>query len=744
MARRKKSPLTKLSQEHINMLVALTGIFLALITLIGDTQSLIGFYTFDILSKTFGEYYKLVFSPVLILLGIKLFTEKTLHFNSYRAFGLLFYFLSLTTILGVFFHPYEAYFNLYDTLIPLLGKATLLACSIGLWFASLYILFRFSVVHATMRSTQVLPRFSDIKESFKVEKELAKVRKEQRSVQKTGKTQTRVEKKLEKEASDLEKKLEELRREKEQLAKMKQPKQLELQKQTQRKVSVSEGSSSSSSGIASLFTKKSPETDGKTQVPITNFNNWQLPTTMLLQKRDTEIRVDDNEVRTKEIEIQEKLLQFGISVTMEGYKVGPTVIQYRLKPSKGVKLQSIVNLKKDLTLALHAKSIRIQAPIPGLGVVGVEVPNEERQAVGLRELLESPQFKNKKLEIPIAIGKDVSGDLVFGDLTKMPHLLVAGQTASGKSVGMNGFLLSMLYKFSPSELKMIMVDPKRVELSVYNGIPHLLTPVITNPEKALNALKWAVAEMLRRYDMATKVNARNLLEYNAKVNKSEKLPYIVIVIDELADLMMSGQKKEVEGSIARIAQMARAVGMHLIVATQRPSVDVITGLIKANIPSRIAFTVASQIDSRTVIDKMGAEDLLGRGDMLYYPTGNLAPERVQGVLVETGEVEAVVNPLKLTIDPDMLNNLQDTSIADGRSNKEGSILEGYEGDQDEDPAIIEKAIQVVKETRKGSTSLIQRKLGLGYARAAKVLDILEELGVVGPANGSKPREVYVD
>jgi len=292
----------------------------------------------------------------------------------------------------------------------------------------------------------------------------------------------------------------------------------------------------------------------------------------------------------------------------------------------------------------------------------------------------------------------------------MPHLLVAGQTASGKSVGMNGFLISMLYKFSPSELKMIMVDPKRVELSVYNGIPHLLTPVITNPEKALNALKWAVAEMLRRYDLATQVNARNLKEYNSKVSKKEKLPYIVIVIDELADLMMSGQKKEVEGNIARIAQMARAVGMHLIVATQRPSVDVITGLIKANIPSRIAFTVASQVDSRTVIDKAGAEDLLGRGDMLYYPTGNLEPERVQGVFVETHEIESVVNEIKRTVDPDMLENMQDMSIAEGKSNFAGSIMENYEGEQEEDPEIIEKAIQVVKESRKGSTSLIQRKL----------------------------------
>ncbi len=554
---------------------------------------------------------------------------------------------------------------------------------------------------------------------------------------------TAEEKKMAKESSQLEKQLAELKREKEALAKLKQPKQLQLEKQQNRKVEVA--GKSSGGKISSLFGSKSEApAETKKDVPVTNFNNWQFPSLRLLEMRNTEIKADSNEIRTKEIEIQEKLLQFGISVEMSGYKVGPTVIQYRLKPNTGVKLQKIVNLKKDLTLALHAKNIRIQAPIPGLGVVGIEVPNDERQAVGLRELIGSEQFMSKKMEIPMAIWKDVAGNMVFGDLAKMPHLLVAGQTASGKSVGMNGFLISMLYKFSPTDLKLIMVDPKRVELSIYNGIPHLLTPVITNPEKALNSLKWAVAEMLRRYDLATQVNARNLGEYNKKVSKDQKLPYIVIVIDELADLMMSGQKKEVEGCIARIAQMARAVGMHLIVATQRPSVDVITGLIKANIPSRIAFTVASQIDSRTVLDKMGAEDLLGRGDMLYYPTGNLEAERVQWVLVETHEIEAVVNQLKLTVDPDMLKNMQDPEIANGKSSTAGSILEGYNGDQEEDPEIIEKAIQVVKESKKGSTSLIQRKLGLWYARAAKVLDILEELGVVGPANGSKPRDVYVD
>jgi len=297
---------------------------------------------------------------------------------------------------------------------------------------------------------------------------------------------------------------------------------------------------------------------------------------------------------------------------MRGYQAGPTVVQYRLKPAEGIKLNKIESLKKDLTLALHAKSVRIQAPIPGLGLVGIEVPNDERKAVGIRELIESKMFTGHKSNLAMVVGKDINGDHVICDLAKMPHLLIAGQTGSGKSVGMNGFLLSLLYKNSPETLRLLMVDPKRVELGIYNGIPHLLAPVINTPDKALNALKWAVAEMMRRYDLLQQAACRNLEEFNKKKSRKDRMPNIVIVIDELADLMMSGAKKDVENSIVRIAQMARAVGMHLIVATQRPSVDVITGLIKANIPSRVAFTVASQVDSRTILDKVGAEDLLGK------------------------------------------------------------------------------------------------------------------------------------
>ncbi len=297
---------------------------------------------------------------------------------------------------------------------------------------------------------------------------------------------------------------------------------------------------------------------------------------------------------------------------MAGYQVGPTVTQYRLRPSEGTKLNKIEALKKDLTLALKAKNIRIQAPIPGLGLVGIEVPNDRRDVVSLRDIIESSAFAKHPSKLAMCVGSGISGDPIVCDLKEMPHLLIAGQTGSGKSVGMNGFLISLLMRNSPAELRMIMIDPKRVELGVYNGIPHLLAPVINHPEKALNALKWCVAEMIRRYDLLTEARTRNLSEYNAKVGKDQKMPVIVIVIDELADLMMSGNKKDVENAIARIAQMARAVGMHLIVATQRPSVDVITGLIKANIPSRIAFTVASQVDSRTILDRIGAEDLLGK------------------------------------------------------------------------------------------------------------------------------------
>jgi DNA segregation ATPase FtsK/SpoIIIE, S-DNA-T family len=501
------------------------------------------------------------------------------------------------------------------------------------------------------------------------------------------------------------------------------------------------------SAISAISTKKVPieTSDGRViesrvTTKAVDFGTWDFPSVNLLNQIEHKNMVSADEIEEKSILIQKTFLQFGIDVEMEGECVGPTVIQYRLRPTEWVRLSKIEALKKDLTLALKAKSIRIQAPIPGLGLVGIEVPNEKRDIVGIREVLGDDSFIHHKSRLALAVGKDINGDYIVGDLAKMPHLLIAGQTGSGKSVGMNGFILSLLYKNTPSELRMIMVDPKQVELGVYDGIPHLLTPVINSPDKALNALKWCVAEMERRLTVFKWVSARNLDEFNAKTWKKEQMPVIVVIIDELADLMMSGNKKEVESSITRIAQKARAAWLHLILATQRPSVDVITGLIKANVPSRVAFTVASNVDSRTILDQIGAEDLLGRGDMLYFPTGAMTTNRLQWVLVETEEVERVVNHIKRTIDPEMLENIYDRSIVEwDRGNYEGSSSGEWYGD--EDPKIVEEAILLVRSSGKCSTSMLQRHMKLGYGRAARVVDIMESMGIVGPADGSKPREV---
>ncbi len=739
MPRRKKSTISKIPQNYRTSFFAIILLFFWVLAIIWDDWKF-WIYLHEILINAFWEYYKAIFSPATILAAIFLFKEKDMHFDLYRAFGLVFYLVSVTTLVGYFKSDYVAIFNVFPILKDTLWANSTLFAFLIIFFVSLFILFRFSVLSVA----SMIPSLWELKTTVLKEREIKKAKALQKATQKAKK----VEVKSTKKENELSKMLEDLKREKEALKKQqekeKAQKQMNIsQIESKRKIKIEKKSKLGSifwwSKIADTSVNNKEESFRKIEI-----SKWEFPSIDLLDDKWGEIQYDKNEIRRKELEIEEKLLQFKIQVSMEGYKIWPTVIQYRLKPMEWVKLQKIVNLKKDLTLALKAKNIRIQAPIPWLGVVWIEVPNDERQIVWLKEIIVSKEFNSTKLSLPIAIWKDINGWAVVWDLAKMPHLLVAGQTASWKSVWMNGFLISLLYKFSPNDLKFIMVDPKRVELSVYNGIPHLLTPVITNPDKALNSLKWCVAEMLRRYDLATAKRARNFKEYNDKVSKEEKLPYIVIVIDELADLMMSGSKKEVESNIARISQMARAVWMHLIIATQRPSVDVITWLIKANVPSRIAFTVSSQIDSRTVIDKMWAEDLLGMWDMLYYPTWALEPERVQWVFVETHEVESVVNQVKLTIDPDMLKNLQDDSIVNWKSNLEGSIMEWYNWEQDEDPEIIEKAMLVVKEAKKGSTSLVQRKLWLGYARAAKILDILEDLWVVWPANGSKPREVYID
>ena len=481
--------------------------------------------------------------------------------------------------------------------------------------------------------------------------------------------------------------------------------------------------------------KKTPELKPKEEV---DYSDWELPSLDFLSNATSQVFVSDKVLKSNAEKIKEKLSQFNIDVIMKDVNIGPSVMQYTLQPYEGVKLTKITALKNDIALALAAKSIRIEAPIPGKSLVGIEVPNEKRMVVRLKELLESEEFNSVKSKLTLAVGRDVSGSPVVDDLAAMPHLLIAGATGSGKSVGMNTFLLSLLYQNSPEDLKFIMIDPKRVELTPYNGIPHLLTPVITQPEKAHASLKWAVSEMQRRYQLFAEKGYKNIDEYNA--GEPKRMFKIVIVIDELADLMMQATKKETEMVICRIAQMARAVGIHLIIATQRPSVNVITGVIKANIPARIAFTVTTGIDSRTIIDGIGAEDLLGMGDMLYLPGNMSRPTRVQGVYVSSKEIERVTNRIKLTTEPTYDEAITTTTLHGG---VDTSMVGTGNGGASQD-SHYNDAMQIICETGKASASLLQRRLSIGYARAARILDILEENGAIGPANGAKAREIYVN
>lgn len=433
--------------------------------------------------------------------------------------------------------------------------------------------------------------------------------------------------------------------------------------------------------------------------------------------------------------IQRTLESFNIPVQMGDVAVGPTVTQYTLKPAEGIKLSRITALNDDLALALAAHPLRIEAPIPGKSLVGIEVPNQSVAIVHLRELLESPEFKQRKNNLALPIGRDVSGKTWIGDLAKMPHVLVAGQTGSGKSVCLHTIIVSLLYQNGPDTLKMIMVDPKRVEMPAYNDIPHLLTPVITDLKKTVNALKWTLAEMDRRYQFLEKFGKRNIIDYNA-VSK-EKIPYIVFVVDEMADLM-ANMGHEVESLIIRLAQMARAVGIHLILATQRPSVEVITGLIKANVPARVAFAVASITDSRTILDYAGAEKLIGRGDMLYTCAELSKPKRLQGAFVADDEVTRVVTYLKEQGDKPEY----ETGVVDKQTKVNGDGTIDF-SDPDQGDELFEEAKEMILQAGKASTSYLQRRLKVGYARAARLMDLMEEAGVVGPGDGAKPREILI-
>lgn len=489
---------------------------------------------------------------------------------------------------------------------------------------------------------------------------------------------------------------------------------------------------------------KSDETDF-IGTPVAFSETYEYPPLSLLSKSAGKPSVGD--IKAHANLIKRTLLNFGIDVEMDEVSIGPTVTRYALKPAEGIKLSRIVALKSDLGLALAAHPLRIEAPIPGKSLVGIEVPNKIKSMVGLGSLIEEEVFQGSPNRLYVALGKTVTGKSAFANLGKMPHLLIAGTTGSGKSVTVHNLILSLLYRNGPEDLRFIMVDPKRVELTLYNDIPHLLTPVIKEPKKAILALKWAAKEMERRYDILEKSSCRDISSYRDKLDQGKikgegenppaRMPYIVIIIDELADIMQA-YPRELEAAIVRLAQMSRAVGIHLILSTQRPSVNVITGLIKANIPSRLALQVASQIDSRTILDAPGAESLLGKGDMLYQGEGMGKPERMQCANVEEDEVKKVVAFIK-----NHNEGLPDEITLGGSIDEGGNTISSnsFDGDSSDDDELYEDARACVIEAGKASTSYIQRKLKIGYSRAARLIDMLEERGVVGPADGAKPREV---
>ena len=471
--------------------------------------------------------------------------------------------------------------------------------------------------------------------------------------------------------------------------------------------------------------------------------NYEYPPLELLSKASKKaIKGGAKMLTDTATKLQKTLYSFGVSAKVENVSVGPAITRYELKPAEGVRVSKIANLADDIALNLAAETIRIEAPIPGKQAVGIEVPNKEKESVHLREVLESDEFKNNKSKLTVALGRDVAGEIELADIAKMPHVLIAGATGSGKSVCINTIISSIIYNAKPSEVKLVMVDPKVVELSVYNGIPHLLIPVVTDPKKAAGALAWAVQEMDDRYNKFATKGVRDLKGYNKAIEKEggvAKLPQIVIIVDELADLMMVAAK-DVEEAICRLAQKARAAGMHLVIATQRPSVDVITGLIKANIPSRIAFAVSSQVDSRTILDTVGAEKLLGKGDMLYFPSGAPKPLRVQGAFVSDDEVEKIVAFIKKNGTAKYSEDILESIENNNKSDKE---LAQEQSEEDEVDPFLNDAIETVVETGQASTSFIQRRFKVGYARAGRIIDQMEERGIISGYQGSKPREVLM-
>jgi S-DNA-T family DNA segregation ATPase FtsK/SpoIIIE len=461
--------------------------------------------------------------------------------------------------------------------------------------------------------------------------------------------------------------------------------------------------------------------------------DWQFPPLNLLN--DKQDKADAGNIQNNAEIIKETFAQFNLDVELEGANVGPRVTQFTLKPPAGVKLDKIESLDKNLAYSLEAQNVRIEAPIPGKRAVGIEVPNRKPATVTLHGIIASQQWKEVKSPLAFSIGKDIAGEPMVADLEDMPHLLIAGQTKAGKSVMINTLLASFLYRNSPSDLKLILIDPKHVEMAPYENIPHLIAPIITEPEKCISALKWAVAEMERRLKTFAEVKQRDIAGYN-EVKKEEGMPHIVVVIDELSDLMMMAAR-DVEALIVRLAQKARAAGIHLVLATQRPDANVVTGLIKANVPGRIAFAVQDQVNSRIIIDSPGAEKLLGRGDMLLKTSDMPKPKRAQGALITGAETNKLCDFLRSQRPPDYDDEVISQPVQIGK----GGVVAQMDGDDEDD--MLKDAVSVVIQAGKASTSLLQRKLRVGYGRASRLMDIMEEQGIIGPADGAKPRQVLV-
>ncbi len=476
---------------------------------------------------------------------------------------------------------------------------------------------------------------------------------------------------------------------------------------------------------------------------------YHYPPVELLRSGDGSSVDGTEEMRQNADRLSDTLQSFGIEAHIINVTRGPSVTRYELELSRGIKLSKVTNLADDIALSLGASGVRIAAIPDKISVVGIEVPNRIVSVVLARDVIDSPEFRKSKSRISFAVGKDIGGNRIIGDIAKLPHMLIAGTTGSGKSVCMNSLIISLLYKAKPDEVKLIMVDPKMVELGVYNGVPHLLIPVVTDPKKAAGALQWAVTEMMRRYRMMADAGVRDLESYNKiaeATEEQEKMPQIIVVIDELADLMLVAAK-EVEESICRVAQMGRAAGMHLVIATQRPSADVITGLMKANIPSRIAFAVASAMESRIILDTAGAEKLVGKGDMLYAPLGQGKPKRVQGCFITDAEVQSVVDYIKKNdsaqYSAEIQEDIERRAVQGGKGSPAAASAAMDEPEADAGDEMMPAAVEVLLETGQASVSMLQRRLKLGYARAARIMDELEEKGIVGPFEGSKPRQMLI-